>query len=121
MLNPLRVDPVIVSLFILERIHLSEFSGNDSNLGVLGYALRYKSHIRTSFSISDSAFFISDKSMFDDVVKGIYSFGLVIPTRRKYSIIRKSGHLFGFCLTLASIDRKYSAFFRSSGHRIVWA
>ena len=119
-MNPFCVDPVIFSLFTFESIHLSEFSGNESNTGILGYVLRYNSHTKVSLSISTSAFFIFDRSLSDDTVKGIYSVGLVIPRRRKYSLMRKSGHLFGFCLTLASIDRKNSAFLRSSGHRIVW-
>ena len=115
-MNPFCVDPVIFSLFTFESIHLSEFSGNESNTGILGYVLRYNSHTKASLSISINALFIFDRSLSDDMVKGIYSFGLVIPRRRKYSLIRKSGHLFGFCLTLASIYRKNSAFLRSSGH-----
>ena len=120
MLNPFCVDPVIFSLLIFDSIHLSELSGNESNTGILGYGLRYNSHTKVSLSVSMSAFFIFNRSLLDDVVKGMYSFGLVMPRRRKYSIMRKSGHLFGFCLALASIDRKNSAFLRSSGHRIVW-
>ena len=120
MLNPFCVDPVIISFLTFDSIHLSEFSGNESNTGILGYVVRYNSHIKTSLSVSMSAFFIFNRSLLDDVVKGMYSFDLVMPRRRKYSIMRKSGHLFGVCLTLASIDRKNSAFLRSSGHRIVW-
>ena len=119
MLNPFCVDPVIFSLFTFESIHLSEYSGNESNSGNLGYVLRYRSHIRVSFPISVSMILILHKSLSDDVVKGVYSFGLFIPRRLKYSIMRKSGHLFGFCLTLASIERKYSAFSRNSGHMTV--
>ena len=119
MLNPFCVDPVIFSLLTFDSIHLSEFSGNESNTGILGYVVRYNSHIKASLSISISAFFIFSRSLLDDVIKGIYSFGLVMPRRRKYSIMRKSGHLLGFCLTLASMDRKNSAFLRSSGHKIV--
>ena len=76
MLNPFCVDPVIFSLLTFDSIHLSELFGNESNTGILGYELRYNNHTKDSLSVSMSAFFIFNRSLLDDVVKGMCSFWL---------------------------------------------
>ena len=108
-----------LSFLIFERIHLSELLLNDVRFGVLGYEFRYRTHINASDVGFANVLFNVDKSKSDDVVNGIYFSVFDFPIRLKYSSIRKSGHLIGFCSTLASTDRKYSALFRSSGHNIV--
>ena len=109
----------LLSFLIFERIHLSESLLNDARFGVLGYELRYRTHINASDVGFAIVLFNVDKSKSDDDVNGIYFSVFDFPIRLKYSSIRKSGHLIGFCSTLASTDRKYSALFRSSGHNIV--